>query len=782
MFRYYLKLGLKSLRRAPVLTALIVTILAVGIGASMTSLTMLLVMSGDPIPQKSDRLFVPQLDIGPMNSAYKPGEEPERQMSWTDVENLLRDAKGLRQTALYGVGPAIDPQREGLTPFVEQGMATTREVFPMFDIPFDDGGPWSVDDDARGTDVVVIGRALAERVFGTERAVGRTLRLADRDYRVTGVMGDWDPIPRFYRINGSGVDGEVHQVWLPIRNAISREWDNNGWTNCNGDVEPGFAGFLKSDCTWLQYWVELESASDRAAFNDYLTAYVAEQQKLGRLPRPANNRLRNVREWLDFVGVVSNDTRMATWTAFGFLLVCLVNVVALMLAKFTARAGEIGVRRALGATRSEIFRQSLVEAGVLGGAGALLGLALAVYGVSLIDGRLSAAEGIYTMDPMLMAGTIALGLVAAVLAGLLPTWQACQVRPAIQLEVVDKERDVTGAVMQADLDALRALPGVVSAAWVNQVPLSNSGNNSGFDLKPDAEQSLTTAATYIADPGIVGTWGLRLVEGRDFAADEAPLVDQDRPDAPEPKIAIITAGMARTLYPNESNVVGRTFYWGGTGPVEVVGVVELLMTPWGRAFWSDNDGSRSVIFPARLVQRGRTYAVRVDDAAAIDRLAAQAEETLQKLVPGRMSGGVYTMVETRDRRYEGEHTMINGLLIVMGLLLAMTASGIVGLASLWVNQRRKQIGVRRALGARRIDIVRLFVTENLLITGTGVVIGCGLALALNAAMMDQLELSRLPMGFLGIGSAVLIVLGVAAVLGPALRAASVPPAVATRSA
>jgi putative ABC transport system permease protein len=434
MFRYYLKLGLKSLRRAPVLTALIVMILAVGIGASMTSLTMLLVMSGDPIPQKSDRLFVPQLDIGAMNSAYKPGEEPERQMSWTDVDNLLRDAKGKRQTALYGVGPSIDPQREGLTPFVEQGMATTREVFPMFDIPFDDGGPWSAEDDARSADVVVIGRALAERVFGTERAVGRTLRLSDRDYRVTGVMGDWNPIPRFYRINGSGVDGNVHQLWLPINNAISREWDNNGWTNCSGEVEPGFAGFLKSDCTWLQYWVELDGAADRAAYQDYLSAYVAEQKKVGRLPRPENNRLRNVREWLDFIGVVNNDTRMATWTAFGFLLVCLVNVVTLMLAKFTARAGEIGVRRALGATRAEIFRQSLVEAAVLGGAGALVGLGLALYGVSLVDGRLSASEGIYTMDPMLMAGTLALGLLAAVVSGLLPTWQACQVRPAIQLK------------------------------------------------------------------------------------------------------------------------------------------------------------------------------------------------------------------------------------------------------------------------------------------------------------------------------------------------------------
>jgi putative ABC transport system permease protein len=434
MFRYYLKLGLKSLRRAPVLTALIVMILAVGIGASMTSLTMLLVMSGDPIPQKSDRLFVPQLDIGPMNASYAPGNDPELQMSWTDVDNLLRDGKGLRQTAIYGVSPTIDPGREDLPPFVEQGMATTRETFPMFDMPFVEGGPWSVEDDARGADVAVIGRELAERVFGKASAVGQRIRIDDRAYLVTGVLGDWDPTPRFYRINGSGVNGDVHALWLPIRNATGREWSNSGWTNCNGDRDPGFAGFLKSDCTWLQYWVELESADGRSAYADYLKAYVAEQKKLGRLPRPENNRLSNVREWLDLNGVVSNDTRMATWIAFGFLLVCLVNVVTLMLAKFTARAGEIGVRRALGATRSEIFRQSLTEAGVLGGAGAVLGLALALYGLSLVNGRLTGAEDFYAMDPWLMAGTITLGLVAAVLAGLLPTWQACQVRPAIQLK------------------------------------------------------------------------------------------------------------------------------------------------------------------------------------------------------------------------------------------------------------------------------------------------------------------------------------------------------------
>ena len=348
--------------------------------------------------------------------------------------------------------------------------------------------------------------------------------------------------------------------------------------------------------------------------------------------------------------------------------------------------------------------------------------------------------------------------------------------------VSDKERDTTGAVAQADIEALRAMPGVLSVSWVNQIPLSNSGNNSGFDLKPNAEQPVTTAATYIADPEIVATWGLRLVEGRSFRPDETQLVDEDSPTPPEPKAAIITAAMAKVLYPNDDRVVGKSFYWDSTGPIEIVGVVETLVTPWGRASWGGGDGARSVIFPSRLVQNWRTYAVRVDDPASLDRLATAADEMLQKRVPGRMSGGVDTMAETREQRYEGEHTMINGLLIVMGLLLAMTASGIVGLASLWVNQRRKQIGVRRALGARRIDILRLFVTENVLITSTGVVVGCGLALGLNALMMDQLELSRLPLGYLGVGSAALLALGVAAVMGPALRAASVPPAVATRSA
>jgi putative ABC transport system permease protein len=348
------------------------------------------------------------------------------------------------------------------------------------------------------------------------------------------------------------------------------------------------------------------------------------------------------------------------------------------------------------------------------------------------------------------------------------------------VSVLDKERDTTGGVTDADLDALRGMPGVVDAVWVNQVPLSNSGNNSGFHIVADFEEALATAATYMADPGVVAIWGLRLSEGRDFRADEALLVDENQENAPIPKTVIVSRVMAKSLYPEADSVIGKPLWWGDTGPIEIIGVVDTLVSPWGRASWG-GDGTRSVIFPARLVQNWRTYAVRVDDPAALAQIARDADELLAQRVAGRLSGGVRTMSETRERKYRGAHTLVNGLVIVMGLLLVMTASGIVGLASLWVNQRRKQIGVRRALGATRAGIVRLFLTENLMITGLGVLVGCGLALAVNQVMMSELELTRLPLEYLGLGALVLLTLGLLAVLAPALRAAAVPPAVATRS-
>jgi len=164
-----------------------------------------------------------------------------------------------------------------------------------------------------------------------------------------------------------------------------------------------------------------------------------------------------------------------------------------------------------------------------------------------------------------------------------------------------------------------------------------------------------------------------------------------------------------------------------------------------------------------------------------DRVLGEAGSLLQSLQPGRLVLSARTMAQTRADRYRSERTVVRGLALVIALLLLMTATGIVGLASLWVSQRRKQIGVRRALGARRADILEYFMVENLLITSAGVAAGAGVAFALNALMMSSLSLGRLPAAYVGLGALTLVLLGMAAVVGPAWRAARIPPAVATRS-
>jgi putative ABC transport system permease protein len=308
MYRYYLALGFRSLRRNPVLTTLMVLTLSVGVAASMTTLTLLKGMSGDPIPQKSDRLFVPLVDNSPEDS--QPGEsanpdavrgEPPEQLTYIDAMALWEAGKGVRQTPIYGLGPAIDSGRADLPPFFGDGLAVGRDFFPMFDVPFLYGQPWSPEDDARGGSVAVISRSLSERLFGEGvDPVGKNVRISDADYQIAGVVDTWQPVPKFYRIVGANGFGTLEDVFVPFRTAIARELDLNGNMNCNAaPPEPGYQGYLKSECYWVQLWVELESAGKRGEYADFLAAYVGEQKALGRFPRPLNNRLHDVREWLD---------------------------------------------------------------------------------------------------------------------------------------------------------------------------------------------------------------------------------------------------------------------------------------------------------------------------------------------------------------------------------------------------------------------------------------------------------------------------------------------------
>ncbi len=437
MFGYYFTLGLRSLRRNPALTALMVITLAVGVAASMATLTVLYVMSGDPIPEKSDRLFVPRMDTAPL-VGYSAGDEPSDQMNYIDAMNLLRSGQGVRRTAVFGVGNAFESGRADLPPFLSQGVAPTRDFFAMFNVPFLYGGPWDESAEASKSDVIVLNRELSEKMFGETNPVGKRVSVDNAEWQVVGVTDHWNPLPRYYRlINGNGGSfSGADEYFIPFQTAVRHEFSNNGNNNCNGEgpKTPGYQGWLQSECDWIQFWFEGKSASDQARIKDYLVAYVADQKKLGRFPRPANVRLENVMQWMQHLGVVGADTKLSTWLAFGFLLVCLVNTVGLLLAKFSARAGEVGVRRALGATRGDVFQQFLIEATVVGVVGGILGLVLSFAGLWLISMQSEEMSIVAKMDWPMLALTLALSIVASVLAGLLPTWRACQVTPALQLK------------------------------------------------------------------------------------------------------------------------------------------------------------------------------------------------------------------------------------------------------------------------------------------------------------------------------------------------------------
>ncbi|TXK61082.1 FtsX-like permease family protein [Alkalisalibacterium limincola] len=349
-----------------------------------------------------------------------------------------------------------------------------------------------------------------------------------------------------------------------------------------------------------------------------------------------------------------------------------------------------------------------------------------------------------------------------------------------RLQVLSYQRPDDIANMQRrDVELLRAIPGVKAATWTNQAPMGQSGWGLPLSVDPSLGGAGVNGSPYFNPDSLVQTLGLELVEGRDFTEADVVEIDPATAQLSGDKV-ILSRRYAEQLFPDESGVVGRTVHLGAgpdAVPMQVVGVVDTLMSPFAQA--SDNTYN-TFLLPVRYLTEHSQYLVRTE-AGQRDRIMAEAEAALAQARPGRLVMQNQTLGELREIRYRNQRA-VAGLLIAVTIgLLLVTASGIVGMASLWVTQRRKQIGTRRALGARKIDIVRYFVTENLMISTTGVVIGAALAIGLNLFLVREIALPTLPVGYLLGGTATLLVLGVLAVLGPAWRAAAVPPAVATRS-
>lgn len=435
MFAYYLRLGLRSLRRNPLLTSLMVVAIGFGVAASMTTYAVLRATSNNPIPQKSSQLFTPQIDnAGPSVTGDDNGEPPDL-MSYIDAMALMQAHRAKRQTALYPIGVSIIPPDASHLPFQETSYATYADTFAMFDIPFLYGAGWSAQEDQAHAAVAVIGRALNDKLFHGANSVGRDIVLDDHSYRIVGVMNNWNPQPMFYDVRTTGGFGDPTQVFIPFTRAVDLKIPTVGANMCVTSSNGGWNTWLRSDCVWIDYWVELPDSASDSAYRDYLYGYAAEQQHAGRFQWPANIRLRNVMQWLDYKQVVPPESKISLLVSLGFLLICLVNAVGLLLAKFMRRAPEIGVRRALGASRNAIYVQFLIEAGTVGLAGGLLGVVMTgvgMLGISLVFEPQIAR--LATMDTSLVGLTLCVSVLATVVAAFYPTWRAAQVQPSWQLK------------------------------------------------------------------------------------------------------------------------------------------------------------------------------------------------------------------------------------------------------------------------------------------------------------------------------------------------------------
>ncbi len=439
MFRYYLKLGLLSIRNNAILSALMIAAIGVGIGSCMTIVNIDYIMGSNPIPHRSDVLYHVQVDSwDPYSPAVEPDEPPD-QVTYLDGSALWAAGEARRQALSYVTSRVIEPADRDVRPFDVLARTTTADFFPMFDVPFRYGQGWDHAADLNRERVVVLSSDTNERLFGGANPVGRTLVMNGESYRIAGVLEDWEPVPRFYDVSG-GAFAEVEDVFYPFSVGIANELGNVINTNCWKPVgEGGWNAFLNSECVWMQLWVELHGEDEVREYHAFLDAYAQSQKQLGRFQRPLNNRLLDVMEWMENQEVVDGDVQVLLGLAALFLVVCLLNTIGLLLAKVMRRAGDISLRRALGASKGAVFSQYIVEAGLVGLSGGVLGVALTwlgLRGIEALYGDLEFIGQLVRMDWAMIVAAVLLAIVAALGAALYPTWRACRIHPASQLKTL----------------------------------------------------------------------------------------------------------------------------------------------------------------------------------------------------------------------------------------------------------------------------------------------------------------------------------------------------------
>ncbi|MBE0370198.1 putative ABC transport system permease protein [Pseudoalteromonas aurantia 208] len=436
MYPYYFKLALISLRKTPMLSLLMVMMIAIGIGATMTTYTVSYMMSKDPIPNKSAHLFQVQLDS--MDEIYGDGKTLPTMISYQDAQALLDSDVPKYQVAIAAIQQRVSHEaNRHLTPKSLKVRTTTSDFFSMFETPFLYGSGWSKQDGKDAAQIAVLSKETNSWLFNGENSVGKTFKLGADTYRVVGVLDSWDPLPKYYALPHTAFT-KPHDLFIPFNTQVKNELfsqklvSNYCWKKPDDE---SFSSLLTSECMWVIFWVELPSKKIHQQYQSFIDNHALVQQSLGRFQNRIYNKLVPLKQYLIDEEVVSDDSKMAVWLAALFLVVCLLNCMSLMIAKFHAKAGEVGLRRAIGASQQDIIKQFSIELSVVGTVGGLLGLLFAKIGlISAANTYSYLHSDLMQMNAPLIIGTVVLAVISSLTFGLYPIIRASQMQPSSQLK------------------------------------------------------------------------------------------------------------------------------------------------------------------------------------------------------------------------------------------------------------------------------------------------------------------------------------------------------------
>jgi putative ABC transport system permease protein len=451
MFRHDLRIAFRSIRQNPFIAALIIAVIAVGIGTSVVAITLYHSKAGNPIWWKNDVLFRVMLDSRPAPhevEVAQHAEYPPFTLIYRDAAALYQSKIPARSALMLAAYAPVSTPSPMSRPFNRPGRLTTRKFFSMFDVPFLYGQAWSKSDDEGPSQVVVISRTLSERLFGVGNSVGRTLIFSGQAFKVVGVTDRWMPLPRFYDVGRGFMPSD--DLFIPFRWAESlSNLQFPGFCARTQTSVTTFKELAPSECIFVGLWVELSSTAQFREYRQFLDNYAREQLEARRFERPLNNRLANVSTWLEMNDVVGSQTKFQVVLALIFLGICILNTLGLLLAKFMSGAPLVGLRRALGATRGDIVRQHLTEVMALGAIGGAIGVGLAIVGLRLVriyfffqsnrpgdnSEFASVAQSLSHLDGRMILVSVGLSLLAGLLAGVYPAWRIGRMAPATFLKI-----------------------------------------------------------------------------------------------------------------------------------------------------------------------------------------------------------------------------------------------------------------------------------------------------------------------------------------------------------